>query len=457
MSDAQISLEMEDARPLTPLQERMLPQSHLSMNSDGHLPFQPGTPESIGSHYAGYDRTMTSPGEPRLPSPASSSRSYTASGSVSSPVFSLPPYLHVQGGQIQRIKKHTKKKLDGLDKKRICLYHANHSNARQEDIAELFGVERSTVSKILKNKEEWLNVDENAVPAVKYRPSKFPIVEALMANWLQECLDRDVPITDSSIRQKALEAANTSGVPREKFKASSGWIENFKHRHEIRGGKWTAGTKNAPTVDNNENPGLYGGPRDTVISFNRPTGVANSSDSSMQSSRDASPEPGSPADAANGNMPFRRSRESSERGPSHQGSSSWHSSSNRGIGSLVDRNLPSPLYGSSRDPVEDEETQTSPQAADGSSEVETILYLPSAYPSAHHQVDDYSKLPGQRGPPTIHDAEQAVEVLMTFLDNAPEKLIPRVITSDERDVLRHIKTQLCRITLGMPLSSRKNS
>jgi Tc5 transposase DNA-binding domain len=284
------------------------------------------------------------------------------------------------------------------------------------------------------------------------RPSKFPLVEALMATWLQECLDRDVPITDSSIRQKALEAANHSGVPREKFKASSGWIENFKHRHEIRGGKWTAGIKNAPVVDNNENPGLYGGPKDTVISFNRQPIAGDSSDSSMQSSRHASPEPDSPTDGANGDHSYRRSREASERG---QESSSWHSSSYRGIPSLVDRNLPSPLYGSSREPVDDD--SQSPTGDGSNGEVQTLLYLPPAYPSAHHQVDDYSKLPGQRGPPTIHDAEQAVEVLMTFLDNAPEKLIPRVITLEERDVLRHIKTQLCRITLGMPLASRKNS
>ncbi|KAH6912533.1 hypothetical protein BKA70DRAFT_1218715 [Coprinopsis sp. MPI-PUGE-AT-0042] len=318
-------------------QERMLPQSHLSMNSDGHLPFQPGTPESIGSHYAAYGRSMTSaPGQPRLPSPASSSRSYMPSGS-GTPVLDVPEYLaHLSQGTAPRLKKHTKKKLDGLDKKRICLYHANHSNARQEDIAELFGVERSTVSKILKNKEEWLNVDENAVPSVKYR-------------------------------------------------------------------------------------------------------------------RHASPEPDSPAD---GDHTYRRSRDASERVGGHQESSSWHSSSYRGIPSLVDRNLPSPLYGSSRDPVDDESQSPT---GEGSGEVETLLYLPPAYPSAHHQVDDYSKLPGQRGPPTIHDAEQAVEVLMTFLDNAPEKLIPRVITLEERDVLRHIKTQLCRITLGMPLASRKNS
>lgn len=70
-------------------------------------------------------------------------------------------------------KKHTKKKLDSLDKKKICLYHLEHQNARQEDIAEIYGIERSTVSKILKNKNQWLHVDDNAETCAKNRYARF--------------------------------------------------------------------------------------------------------------------------------------------------------------------------------------------------------------------------------------------------------------------------------------------
>ena len=59
-----------------------------------------------------------------------------------------------------------------------------------------------------------------------------------MVKSLQEWADRGESITDQLIRQRALEIARSFGMPPEKFKGSSGWIENFKHRHDIRRGEW---------------------------------------------------------------------------------------------------------------------------------------------------------------------------------------------------------------------------
>jgi len=58
--------------------------------------------------------------------------------------------------------KHTKYRLRDADRKNICLYRLEHPYARQEDIGAAFGVERSTISKILKDKEKWLNLTEKA-------------------------------------------------------------------------------------------------------------------------------------------------------------------------------------------------------------------------------------------------------------------------------------------------------
>ena len=67
------------------------------------------------------------------------------------------------------------------------------------------------------------------------------------------------PVNDSFIKKTALELANARGIGKvrvfrrsnpeplltaqtclqDKFKASSGWVENFKHRHDLRkGGLW---------------------------------------------------------------------------------------------------------------------------------------------------------------------------------------------------------------------------
>jgi hypothetical protein len=53
-----------------------------------------------------------------------------------------------------------------------------------------------------------------------------------------------IPLTDSLIRNQAKSVAKRLGVPEDKFKASSGWVENFKHRHGIRGGVWRGDGKN---------------------------------------------------------------------------------------------------------------------------------------------------------------------------------------------------------------------
>ena len=67
--------------------------------------------------------------------------------------------------------KHTKHRLRDADRKNICLYHLSHPHARQEDIGAVFGVERSTISKILKEKDKWLNLteEESNDPLSKHR------------------------------------------------------------------------------------------------------------------------------------------------------------------------------------------------------------------------------------------------------------------------------------------------
>jgi transcriptional regulator with XRE-family HTH domain len=71
--------------------------------------------------------------------------------------FALPP---TPDSLVSRAKQ-KKHRLYNVDRKQICLYHKENPNARQEDIARLYGVERSTISKILKNKTKWLNVPED--------------------------------------------------------------------------------------------------------------------------------------------------------------------------------------------------------------------------------------------------------------------------------------------------------
>ncbi len=52
-----------------------------------------------------------------------------------------------------------KRRVSNNDKRAICVLHHNQPDLRQQDIADRWLIERSTVSKILRNKDRWLSID----------------------------------------------------------------------------------------------------------------------------------------------------------------------------------------------------------------------------------------------------------------------------------------------------------
>ncbi len=96
-----------------------------------------------------------SPSDPRSASPALSTSSSSASASSNHPQFAQFQHTPGPSGKTQ---KQRKQRLFNVDRKAICQYHRQHPDARQEDIASRYGVERSTISKILKHKVKWLSV-----------------------------------------------------------------------------------------------------------------------------------------------------------------------------------------------------------------------------------------------------------------------------------------------------------
>ncbi|KAJ7044005.1 hypothetical protein C8F04DRAFT_1071283, partial [Mycena alexandri] len=147
--------------------------------------YHPLTPSSAStSPYSTYgfyssshsrSNSISNTTNPRSASPALSTASAltSVSSSASGPnsSFALP---HTPDALASRAKQ-KKQRLFNVDRKDICLYHKANPDKRQEDIARIYGVERSTISKILKNKVKWLNVPANEnLRIAKHRPSKFP-------------------------------------------------------------------------------------------------------------------------------------------------------------------------------------------------------------------------------------------------------------------------------------------
>ena len=226
-------------------------------------PQHPDTPASVTSsnfsHYGfaqysnnGHSRSASSSTQPRSTSPAASVMSAAttvSSGSKARSGRARPPASSASAGYISvasfgSILSDTstvkpKRRLQNRQRKEICQYFIQNPNSRQEDIASKWGVERSTVSKILKNKNRWLAVSEtDDTVQAKHRPPKFAHIEQHMESWLIGCRDSNTTITDAMIRAKAREIAQKLQVPEDKFKASAGWVENYKHRANIRKGIW---------------------------------------------------------------------------------------------------------------------------------------------------------------------------------------------------------------------------
>jgi len=202
--------------------------------------------------YDEWSRTPSSHTRSRSTS-TSDVRSVSPSGSTGSALTSLSsshsaqnsnvslPYSHVLPPDEPRTKGRKMRLCNG-DRKRMCQMHLDNPDWKQEQLAKMFDVERSTVSKILKNKDTWLAVaDVNSHRVAKHRPSKFPKIEKALVHKLWAASQGGTILSDSFIRSIAKKVAEEQQVAPERFKASSGWVDNFKSRAAIRRGVMTKG------------------------------------------------------------------------------------------------------------------------------------------------------------------------------------------------------------------------
>ena len=90
------------------------------------------------------------------------------------------------------------------------------------------------ISDILKAKDHWLAVDTDSYQAGLKRERKipFPIIEEALTLWVENAIKANLIISDYILSTKALEFAFI--CKEEKFKGSSGWVDNFKKRHNLK-------------------------------------------------------------------------------------------------------------------------------------------------------------------------------------------------------------------------------
>jgi hypothetical protein len=127
-----------------------------------------------------------------------------------------------------------RKLLTVAQKKDICLKKISTPSLKQKDIAKEYDVSEGMVSDILKEKDRWIAIDNDSYQANLKREKKvqFPIIEEALTVWIDKALQARLVLTESILATKALDFALL--CKEDKFKASNGWLDNFKKWHNLK-------------------------------------------------------------------------------------------------------------------------------------------------------------------------------------------------------------------------------
>ncbi|KAH0541347.1 hypothetical protein FGG08_004185 [Glutinoglossum americanum] len=179
--------------------------------------------------------------------------------------------------------------LTDADRRRMCIYHEENPTVKQTEIGAMFGVERSTVSKVLRQKEKYLFPDDGSRSPVKRTKGKFPDIERALSVWAKNSQKQGIHVTDGMIREKARFFATTVGNSESHLKANStSWLEKFKQKNNIAGAKGSK-KKLEPTESDggmSADTSATHTPNGTNISPTSPNGVSSPPPMSSTRSQD---------------------------------------------------------------------------------------------------------------------------------------------------------------------------
>jgi hypothetical protein len=101
--------------------------------------------------------------------------------------------------------------------------------------ADKFGIGKTQVAEVLKDKENILrryNKNSTNEKSRRFqRNGPAELIDEIVLEWFNRVRNKNVPVSGPIIQAKALEVARE--IECDDFKASNGWLENFKVRHNI--------------------------------------------------------------------------------------------------------------------------------------------------------------------------------------------------------------------------------
>lgn len=121
-----------------------------------------------------------------------------------------------------------------LQRKLLILDEVSKGIITKTQVAEKFGIPKSTLSTIIKNADK-INVAAACGSfqhkMKRMRTAVYEDVEVILLEWFNHMRSANVPLSGPLIKEKACEIASDFGI--ENFNCSSGWLWRFQQRHHI--------------------------------------------------------------------------------------------------------------------------------------------------------------------------------------------------------------------------------
>lgn len=103
----------------------------------------------------------------------------------------------------------------------------------QAVIARELSIPSSTLSVMLSQEAEILEQVEQGFDSIRKRDGNFSEIEDTLWTWCEHVINNKGPLHDDVLMTHGLKIARELGVSPEDFKASQGWVYNFKRRHGL--------------------------------------------------------------------------------------------------------------------------------------------------------------------------------------------------------------------------------
>ncbi len=121
-----------------------------------------------------------------------------------------------------------KRKVLTLDQKKKIIEDVNKGELKKKDIASKYGIACSSLSTILQQEKEIMAFEDYFPNQKRRKTAEHPEVDECAKKWLIQCREKLIPIDGYMLKEKAESFARKFG--HDEFKASNGWLSNFKKR-----------------------------------------------------------------------------------------------------------------------------------------------------------------------------------------------------------------------------------